>query len=141
MMYNISYKHDKNERKVRFVMYKILELNPQLVPFSSYIDERMALYEKTKAALLPKGTSLCDFANAHEYFGFHHVKGGWYYREWAPSAKALYLMGDFNGWNPESHPLTKLEGGNWEIFLKGEKTLWHGCKVKVVVDSLWYFIL
>ena len=28
------------------LMYKILELNPQLVPFSSYIDERMALYKK-----------------------------------------------------------------------------------------------
>ena len=73
-------------------MYKILELNPQLAPFSSYIDERMALYQKTKKAILPKGSNLCDFANAHEYFGFHHVKGGWYYREWAPSAKALYLI-------------------------------------------------
>ena len=125
----------KRKKGKVLLMYKILELNPQLVPFSSYIDERMALYKKMKKAILPKGTRLCDFANAHEYFGFHHVKGGWYYREWAPAAKALYLMGDFNGWNPESHPLTKLEGGNWEIFLKGEKALWQGCRVKVVVET------
>ena len=125
----------KRKKGKVLLMYKILELNPQLVPFSSYIDERMALYKKMKKAILPKGTRLCDFANAHEYFGFHHVKGGWYYREWAPAAKALYLMGDFNGWNPESHPLKKLEDGNWEIFLKGEKTLWQGCRVKVVVET------
>ncbi len=116
-------------------MYKILELNPQLEPFASYIDKRMELYEATKKTLLTKGKTLCDFANAHEYFGFHHVNGGWYYREWAPEAHALYLTGDFNGWNRDSHPLTRLEGGNWEIFLGGEGALWEGCRVKVVVES------
>ncbi len=116
-------------------MYQILELNPQLVPYQSYIDERMALYHEAKAKLLTKCGTLNEFANAHQYFGFHHVNGGWYYREWAPGANALYLTGDFNGWNRTSHPLTRLENGNWEIFLKGEKTLWEGCRVKVVIES------
>lgn len=116
-------------------MYQILELNPQLVPYQSYIDERMALYHEAKTKLLTKCGTLNEFANAHQYFGFHHVNGGWYYREWAPSASALYLTGDFNGWDRTSHPLTRLEDGNWEIFLKGEKALWEGCRVKVVVES------
>ncbi len=116
-------------------MYKILELNPQLEPFASYIDKRMELYKATKKTLLTKTKTLCDFANAHEYFGFHHVNGGWYYREWAPEAHSLYLTGDFNGWNRESHPLTRLESGNWEIFLASDEALWEGCKVKVVVNS------
>ena len=116
-------------------MYKILELNPQLEPFAGDIDLRMDLYNQTKNRLLAKGQKLVDFANGHEYFGIHHVDGGWVYREWAPSAYQLYLTGDFNGWNLTSHPLTKLEHGNWELFLPGDDALWEGCKVKTVVDA------
>ena len=116
-------------------MYKILELNPQLAPFAGDIDLRMKLYQDTKKRLLSKGQKLIDFANAHDYFGIHHVDGGWVYREWAPNAHQLYLTGDFNGWNLTSHPLTKLENGNWELFLPGDDALWEGCKVKTVVDA------
>ena len=116
-------------------MYRILELNPQLAPFAGDIDLRMFLYRATRDRLLKNGQTLNDFANAHAYFGFHHVPGGWYYREWAPSAYQLYLEGDFNGWNQTSHPLTSLGNGNWEIFLPGDDALWDGCKVKTVVDA------
>ncbi|MBQ2916562.1 MAG: alpha amylase C-terminal domain-containing protein [Clostridia bacterium] len=116
-------------------MYRIFEFNPQLIPYEKDIELRMELYLKTKKRLLAKGQTLNDFANAHNYYGFHHVKGGWYYREWAPSAQQLYLEGEFNDWKKTSHPLTKLEGGNWEIFLEGDDVLWDGCKVKVVVDT------
>ena len=116
-------------------MYRILELNPQLEPFSGDIDLRMHLYRSTKKRILSEGQSLNDFANAHLYFGFHHVDGGWYYREWAPSAYQLYLEGDFNGWNQTSHPLTNLGNGSWELYLPGDNALWDGCKVKTVVDA------
>ena len=116
-------------------MYRILELNPQLEPFSGVIDLRMHLYRSTKKRILSEGQSLNDFANAHLYFGFHHVDGGWYYREWAPSAYQLYLEGDFNGWNQTSHPLTNLGNGSWELYLPGDNALWDGCKVKTVVDA------
>ena len=116
-------------------MYRILELNPQLQDFSSDIDLRMSAYHDTKKRLLPNGGTLKDFANAHEYFGIHHVDGGWVYREWAPEAHQLYLEGEFNNWNQTSHPLTKLENGVWELKLEGDKALWHGCKVKTVVDA------
>ena len=116
-------------------MYRILELNPQLQAFSSDIDLRMSLYHDTKKRLLPNGGTLNEFANAHEYFGIHHVEGGWVYRDWAPEAYQLYLEGEFNNWNQTSHPLTKLENGVWEIKLEGEDALWEGCKVKTVVDA------
>ena len=116
-------------------MYRILELNPQLAPFSGDIDLRMFLYRSTKARLLSEGQTLNDFANAHDYFGFHHVEGGWVYREWAPSAYQLYLEGDFNDWNKTSHPLKAIGNGNWELFLPGDDALWPGCKVKTVVDA------
>ena len=89
-------------------MYRILELNPQLQDFAADIDLRMALYASTKKRLLGEDGTLNQFANGHHYYGFHHVEGGWYYREWAPSAWQLYLTGDFNNWNQTSHPLKKL---------------------------------
>ena len=82
-------------------MYRILDLNPQLEPFAGDIDLRMHLYRSAKKRILSEGQSLNDFANAHMYFGFHYVDGGWYYREWAPSAYQLYLEGEFNGWNQD----------------------------------------
>ena len=116
-------------------MYRILELNPQLQSFAGDIDLRMFLYRATKARLLSEGQTLNDFANAHDYYGFHHVKGGWYYREWAPNAYQLYLEGEFNNWNKTSHPLTSLGNGDWELYLEGDDALWDGCKVKTVVDA------
>ena len=124
-----------NIRKVIISMYRILELNPQLQSFAGDIDLRMFLYRATKNRILSGDQTLNDFANAHNYYGFHHVDGGWYYREWAPSAYALYLEGEFNDWNQTSHPLTAVGDGNWEIFLEGDDALWDGCKVKTVVDA------
>ena len=116
-------------------MYRLLELNPQLQNFAGDIDLRMFLYRATKNRILTEGQTLNDFANAHDYYGFHHVKGGWYYREWAPNAYQLYLEGEFNSWNKTSHPLTSLGNGDWELYLEGDDALWDGCKVKTVVDA------
>ena len=116
-------------------MYRIFELNPQLKEFEGDIDLRMSLYQETKKRILGNTATLDEFANAYNYYGFHPADGGWYYREWAPSAYQLYLMGDFNGWNQTSHPLKNIGNGNWELFLPGEDALWDGCKVKTVVDA------
>ncbi len=117
-------------------MYQILQWNPQLEPYASYIYSRMDRYRETKARILSKGQSLYDFANAHQYYGIHHEKGRWIYREWAPAAHRLSLMGEFNHWNPNSHPLRRLDHGNWELILEGDNALWEGCKIKTVVDSV-----
>ena len=116
-------------------MYRILELNPQLGAFSGDIDLRMLRYYETKNRLMPNGGTLNDFANAHEYYGIHRVEGGWVYREWAPSAYQLYLTGDFCDWNQTKYPMTKMDNGNWELFLEGETALWEGCKIKTIVDA------
>ena len=116
-------------------MYRILELNPQLTPFAGDIDYRMQLYRDTKARLLAQGQTLNDFANAHDYFGIHHVDGGWVYREWAPHAHQLYLTGEFNNWDLTANPMTAIGNGCWELQLSGEDALWEGCRVKTVVDA------
>ena len=57
-------------------MYRLLELNPQLAAFAGDIDLRMFLYRATKSRLLDKDQTLNDFANAHNYYGFHRTKTG-----------------------------------------------------------------
>ena len=115
--------------------YKILKNDPQLRPFAGDIDLRMEHYRKTKARLLRDGQTLADFANGHRYFGFHRADGGWYYREWAPAADALFLTGDFNNWDRYAHPMTKMENGVFQLFLPGEDALWSGCTVMTVVRT------
>ena len=89
--------------------HKLLELDPQLTPFEKDLDLRMQRYKATKKALLAPGQTLSDFANGYLFFGFHQVSGGWYYREWAPGAEAMFLTGDFNGWDKTACPLNHTE--------------------------------
>jgi len=116
-------------------MYRILELNPQLMPYERDIELRMELYQNTRARMVPQGKTLKDIAQGHFYFGIHHLDGCWVYREWAPGAHQLYLTGEFNNWNQTSHPMRKLENGVWELTLPGNDALWEGCRVRTVVDA------
>ena len=77
-------------------MYRVLELNPYLYPYADYIERRVSFYHETRRKLVPDGERLSGIADMHRYYGFHHADGGWYYREWAPSAEQIYLTGDFN---------------------------------------------
>ena len=112
---------------------KIIEIDPYLKPFESDIKLRMESYISCKKKVLGSNQSFKSFANGDLFYGFHLMGDGWVYREWAPKADALYLIGDFNYWNPKSHPLQKKENGNWEIFLEGVQTLKHMSHVKVRV--------
>ena len=115
--------------------HKLLKTDPQLTPFEPDIDLRMERYAATKAALLSPGQTLSDFANGYLFFGFHQADGGWYYREWAPGAEAMFLTGDFNGWNKTACPLHHTENGVWEVFLPGEDALQDGQLVMAVVRN------
>ena len=117
--------------------YRIFALDPYLLPYEADISLRMERYEKKKAELVGKGRgkkgTLSEFANGHEYFGFHKTARGWYYREWAPAAEEVYLTGDMVDWRWLDLRLTPLGNGVFEIFLPGKKALWNGCHVKTIV--------
>ncbi|MDW8045290.1 MAG: 1,4-alpha-glucan branching protein GlgB [Nitrososphaerota archaeon] len=61
----------------------------------------------------------------YEKFGSHIVemdgKVGTYFAVWAPNASNVYVMGSFNEWNPESHPLSPRPDGSgiWEGYISG----------------------
>ena len=113
--------------------YKIFEHDPSLLPFEWAINKRMDLYKKKKKELVCKKGKLIDFANGHEYFGFHRGDGGWYYREWAPAAEAVYLTGDMINWDRTARKLTPLGNGVFELFVPESDFLYDGCKVKTVI--------
>lgn len=114
-------------------MYRILEIDPYLQAFESEIHLRMDHYKNKRKELLGDVPNIVDFANAHYYFGFHRMKNGWVYREWAPAAEAMYLTGDFNEWNLESCPMKKLEHGVFEVEIEGADTLAEGQKIQALV--------
>ena len=111
---------------------KILKIDPYLADFEQDLNLRMENYRKKREQLCGKSGSLVEFANAHQYFGFHRTAEGWVYREWAPAAEKMFLAGDFNGWSTESHPLKRLEHGVFELTLPAD-ALWAGCKVQAIV--------
>ena len=61
-----------------------------------------------------------------EKLGSHPVEGGVYFAVWAPNAEQVCVMGDWNGWNPSSHPLrSRGSSGIWEGVVPG-----LGCGVR-----------
>ncbi|MBQ2904941.1 MAG: alpha amylase C-terminal domain-containing protein [Clostridia bacterium] len=114
---------------------RILKIDPYLSPFEKDINLRAGLFSDKRKALLGNGRKIKSYANGHEYFGFHRTRTGWVYREWAPAADAMYLTGDFNNWNIEECPMTRLENGVFEVKLSGRNALRAGQKVQAVVIS------
>ena len=115
-------------------MYEILNKHPELKPFAGDIQLRMDRYYGKCRQLIPEGQTIKDFANAHNYYGFHQLPEGWVYREWAPAADQLYLSGDFNDWHWTETPMNRLDNGNWELFLPGD-TLHQGSRVITIVKN------
>ncbi len=116
-----------------FTKSGILNIDPYLAPFEKDIDLRTELFLSKKKALVGNRKKLKGFADGHNYFGFHRTRTGWVYREWAPAAEAMYLTGDFNGWNLEECPMEKLENGIFEVHLKGKNALRAGQKVQAII--------
>ena len=120
--------------------FKLIKDDPWLEPSAGDIQDRYNRYLQKLESIQNDFRGLSDMASGHLYFGinFDKKRNGWTYREWAPEAKALYLVGDFNNWERFSHPLTKNEHGIWEIFLEKEKyknSFVNGSNIKVLVDS------
>lgn len=112
--------------------YKILKIDPYLNPYEKDIKLRLDNYAAKKQELLKDVSSLKEFANGYMYFGLQKTENGFVFREWAPEADAMFLTGDFNGWDIYANPLKKLGNGIFEIELP-ENTIKKGEKFQAVV--------
>jgi 1,4-alpha-glucan branching enzyme len=67
--------------------------------------------------LLKEGTH----GRLYEKLGCHLRDGGAHFAVWAPNARAVAVIGDFNGWRGDAHPLAARHdsSGVWEGFVQG----------------------
>jgi 1,4-alpha-glucan branching enzyme len=56
-------------------------------------------------------------------------RNGTYFALWAPSARAVSVVGDFNGWDPEAHPLRE----------RGVSGIWEGVVPTAQVGHIYKF--
>ncbi|MDR0233148.1 MAG: alpha amylase C-terminal domain-containing protein [Dysgonamonadaceae bacterium] len=115
-------------------MLNLIKNDRWLEPYENAIEGRYNYcFEKEKQLTQNGKISLSDFASGYLYFGLHKVKNGWVFREWAPNATCLYLIGTFNNWQEtEEYRLHRLENGVWEITLP-EDALHHEDLYKLLV--------
>jgi 1,4-alpha-glucan branching enzyme len=89
-----------------------------LRPFEPHLLRRAGKHEEAMARLAKNG-SLLSFADAHFYYGLHRTETGWVFREWAPHATSVNLIGDHSGWQelPEFSCTRLNPKGDWELHL------------------------
>ena len=111
----------------------ILKNDPWLEPYASAIIGRHNDAVNKELELCGPDGKLESFANAHNYFGLHRTADGWVFREWAPNATAITLIGDFSKWKElKKYALKPKKNGVWELKLKGD-AISHGDLYKMIV--------
>ena len=122
------------EKKTTVQHIGLVKADGWLEPYEAAIVGRHQHAIDKLADLTQNGkTTLSDFATGYLYFGLHKEEKGWSLREWAPNATAIYVIGDFNGWQEdEAYKMTRLDNGNWEIILS-DVQMKHGDLFKLKV--------
>jgi 1,4-alpha-glucan branching enzyme len=93
-----------------------------LSPYTAIIDRRIENCLSKEYHLAGEGT-LVNFALGHHFYGLHCHKATWIFRENAPNATEIYLIGTFNNWEEQpEYRLQKINNnGDWEIILAAGK--------------------
>ncbi|MBR4233279.1 MAG: alpha amylase C-terminal domain-containing protein [Bacteroidales bacterium] len=115
-------------------MKKIYQTDPWLAPFKEAIDARQARILGMKKHIAGDG-KLSDAVNNHLFYGLHRcADGSWVFREWAPNATKIYLIGDCNNWKKtEAYALKPIGNGNWQLTIP-EMFLNHGELYKLWIE-------
>lgn len=107
---------------------RLIKRDKWLAPYSEAINGRHQFVLDKMHELTGKGRkSLSDFATGHLYYGLHRTPRQWVFREWAPNASRIFLIGDFNDWKDQAeYELHRVsDNGDWEIKLPA-RILKHG---------------
>lgn len=109
--------------------------DPLLEPFLPVIRRRHEKSVLKELEFTDRKSTLADIFNNHLYFGLHRREdASWIFREWAPNAVAIYLIGESNEWQKrEDFRLKSLGNGVWELELPAD-AMWHGMDYKLRVE-------
>ena len=105
----------------------LIERDPDLQPYADVIRRRLTRSVETENRLTPEDRSLADFASGHEYFGLHLRGHEWVFREWAPHALSIFLIGEMTDWQErKDFALERInDEGVWQLSLPAGK-MRHG---------------
>ncbi|EEC04590.1 1,4-alpha-glucan branching enzyme, putative [Ixodes scapularis] len=115
----------------------LLDLDPYLKNYEQEIRRRYKCFSD-RLTEIENVEGLLRFCKSYEEYGIHCLPDNSVrIREWAPGAEALFLRGDFNGWERLTHPFKKLPFGKWELTLPpkpdGSCPIDHLSRIKIVV--------
>ena len=104
----------------------IVDADPDLRPHAPVIARRMARIQQTARQLTAASVSLADAAAGHEFYGLHRRGPDWIFREWAPRASAIFLIGTRTDWQEDpTYALHPTGAGAWQVTLP-DSALAHG---------------
>jgi len=113
----------------------VVKLDPWLEPFSDSLRSRFSKAQEWIGRIDETEGGLARFSQGTEKFGFNvDAQNNIHYREWAPNAQKASLIGEFNDWNKDSHPMSKDDFGCFEITLpavNGQPAIPHNSKLKI----------
>ena len=77
-----------------------------------------------------------EYRQAYEYFGAHPNRSSTIFRIWAPTAKSVAIVGDFNNWNAREEDYCQkiTNEGIWEVEIKKVK---KGTIYKFQIETSW----
>ncbi len=101
---------------------QLFEIDPFLEPYRKAIRRRLKKNLETERRLLNNYADLIAFSSGHEFFGLRFKHNAWVFREWAPNATAVSIIGEMTGWQEKPDYALKPVGpdGVWEIQLPPE---------------------
>ena len=116
--------------------------DPWLAPFRDVVGRRDLYFGQVRNKIDKMGGLLGPISTGHQYFGITRGEldrlPGFWYREWAPEALQLSLIGDFNAWDRTVHPAMRDEYGVWHLFMPDmeiQDLLLHEGRYKVSVTT------
>ena len=112
----------------------LLNKDPYLRPYRESLSQRSNYIDQRQTWLISDHVSLIDVASAHQFYGLHADGDKWVFREWAPNAIKIYLIGTFTAWQEsEAFVLERInENGDWQIRLPRD-VLNHGDLYRLVI--------
>ncbi|WP_456385327.1 1,4-alpha-glucan branching protein GlgB [Desulfolithobacter sp.] len=69
--------------------------------------------------LIAEGTHERTYEKMGAHLVTMHGQDGVAFAVWAPNARQVSIIGDFNGWDTTSHPMHSSDSGIWTLFVPG----------------------
>lgn len=115
-----------------------LDLDSYLEPYKQPLIDRQLKFRNALKDIDSNQGSLLEFASSYKKYGIHaNADKSITIVQYIPDVEAVSLVGDFNDWNIDSHPLQKVDDyGKWSLTIpaiKGEFAIPHDSRYKIAM--------